>query len=80
MHGPIQASNARRRLPPEKVAAVAMGLVSAAITVTWASLGMTSTSATVRDPWSHTELGSTATQYTATVPSHGVVMLKVFGS
>ena len=53
---------------------------SAAITVTWASLGMTSTSATVRDLWSHTDLGSTATQYTATVPSHGVTMLNVVGS
>ena len=53
---------------------------SASITVTWASLGMTSTSATVRDLWSHTDLGPTATQYAATVPSHGVVMLKVVGS
>jgi Alpha-galactosidase len=53
---------------------------SASITVTWASLGMTSTSATVRDLWTHTDLGPTATQYTATVPSHGVVMLKVVGS
>jgi alpha-galactosidase len=53
---------------------------SADIAVTWSSLGMTSTSATVRDLWSHTDLGSTATQYTATVPSHGVVMLKVVGS
>ena len=52
---------------------------SAAITVTWSSLGMTSTSATVRDLWSHTDLGPTATQYTATVPSHGVVMLRVVG-
>jgi alpha-galactosidase len=53
---------------------------SADITVTWTSLGMTSTSATVRDLWSHTDLGSIATQYTATVPSHGVVMLKVIGN
>jgi alpha-galactosidase len=52
---------------------------SAAITVTWSSLGMTSTSATVRDLWSQTDLGPSATQYTATVPSHGVVMLKVVG-
>jgi alpha-galactosidase len=49
------------------------------ITVTWSSLGITSASATVRDLWSHTDLGPTATQYTATVPSHGVVMLKVVG-
>jgi alpha-galactosidase len=52
---------------------------SADITVTWSSLGITSTSATVRDLWSHTDLGPTTTQYTATVPSHGVVMLKVVG-
>jgi alpha-galactosidase len=52
---------------------------SSDITVTWSSLGITSASATVRDLWSHTDLGSTATQYTATVPSHGVVMLKVVG-
>jgi alpha-galactosidase len=52
---------------------------SADITVTWASIGITSASATARDLWSHTDLGSIATQYTATVPSHGVVMLKVVG-
>jgi alpha-galactosidase len=53
---------------------------SADITVTWASLGITGSSATVRDLWSHTDLGPTATQYTATVPSHGVVMLRVVGN
>jgi alpha-galactosidase len=52
---------------------------SADITVTWASLGLTTSSATVRDLWSHTDRASTPTQYTATVPSHGVVMLKVVG-
>jgi alpha-galactosidase len=52
---------------------------SASISVTWTSLGITSASATVRDLWSQTDLGSVATQYSATVPSHGVVMLKVVG-
>jgi galactosylceramidase len=52
---------------------------SADITVTWTSLGLTASSATVRDLWSHADLASTPTQYTATVPSHGVVMLKVVG-
>jgi alpha-galactosidase len=52
---------------------------SADITVTWTSLGLTASSATARDLWSHTDLGSIPTQYTATVPSHGVVMLKVVG-
>ena len=36
---------------------------------------MTSTSATVRDLCSHTDPGSTAAQYMATVPSHKVAML-----
>jgi alpha-galactosidase len=55
------------------------GGAPADMTVTWAEVGLTSTSATVRDLWSHTDLGSTATQYKATVPSHGVVMLRVAG-
>ena len=34
--------------------------------------------ATVRDLWSHTDLGTFSGSYTASsVPSHGVVMLKV---
>jgi alpha-galactosidase len=53
---------------------------AASITVTWSSLGITSSSVTVRDLWSHTDLGSIATQYAATVPSHGVMMLKVIGN
>jgi len=52
---------------------------SADITVTWASLGITASSATVRDLWAHSDLGSISTEYKATVPSHGVVMLKVVG-
>ncbi len=51
---------------------------AADITVTWSSLGLTSTSATVRDLWAHADLGSVSDSYTATsVPSHGVVVLKV---
>ncbi|MES1171765.1 MAG: hypothetical protein ABUL77_00885 [Bacteroidota bacterium] len=50
------------------------------ITVTWAMLGLTSGSASVRDLWAKQDLGTMATKYTATaVPSHGVVMLKVVG-
>jgi alpha-galactosidase len=51
---------------------------AANITVTWSTLGI-SGSATVRDLWAKQDLGSMATQYTANVPSHGVVMLKVVG-
>jgi alpha-galactosidase len=34
-------------------------------------------SAQVRDLWAHRDLGSFAGSYTATVPKHGAVMLKV---
>jgi alpha-galactosidase len=55
-------------------------LKPADITVTWKDLGLTSTSAKVRDLWSHTDLGATANQYTArSIVSHGMVMLKVVG-
>jgi alpha-galactosidase len=52
---------------------------AADITVTWSSLGLTATSATASDLWQHTDLGVIADEYTATVPSHGVAMLKVTG-
>jgi alpha-galactosidase len=53
---------------------------TADIAVTWSSLGLTSTNATVRDLWSHNDLGGMANGYTAkNVPSHGVVMIKVSG-
>jgi alpha-galactosidase len=47
------------------------------ITVTWTSLGINSGMATVRDLWANADLGSVATQYTASVASHAVVLLKV---
>jgi alpha-galactosidase len=52
---------------------------AADITVTWAELGLTTTSALVRDLWLQADVGVVADQYTATVPSHGVVMLTVTG-
>jgi alpha-galactosidase len=51
---------------------------AAAMTAQWAALGLPAGQAQVRDLWSHTDLGSFADSYTAaSVPSHGVVMLKV---
>jgi alpha-galactosidase len=52
---------------------------AADITVAWSDVGLSSTSALVRDLWSHTDLGATATEYKARVPPHGVAMLKVVG-
>jgi alpha-galactosidase len=54
---------------------------SASITVQWSALGLPAGNATVRDLWSHTDLGSFSGSYTATaIPSHGVAMLKIVGS
>jgi alpha-galactosidase len=52
---------------------------AADMTVAWSDIGLTSTGATVRDLWTHQDLGVVPTQYTTTVPSHGVAMLKVVG-
>jgi alpha-galactosidase len=47
------------------------------ITVTWNSLGLAASSALVRDLWLRADVGVVPDEYTAAVPSHGVVMLKV---
>jgi len=60
------------------VALLNRGSGTASITVQWSALGIPTGAATVRDLWSHTDLGSFTGSYTASsVPSHGVVMLKV---
>jgi alpha-galactosidase len=60
------------------VALLNRGTGTASITVQWSALGIPTGPATVRDLWSHTDLGSFSGSYTASsVPSHGVVMLKV---
>ena len=46
------------------------------ITVNWSKIGI-SGSASVRDLWSHTNVGSFNGSYTANVAGHGVVMLKI---
>jgi alpha-galactosidase len=60
---------------------VAVGLFNrgetpANIVVRWADLGLAGSPA-VRDLWAHKDLGPVAGQYSATVPSHGVVLIKV---
>jgi alpha-galactosidase len=49
------------------------------VTVNFQEAGL-GDSATVRDLWSHRDLGAVKGEYTATVPSHGVVMVKLTGS
>ncbi|MGE5786038.1 MAG: glycoside hydrolase family 27 protein [Myxococcales bacterium] len=65
------------------VAAVLLnrGTASASITAQWSQLGIPTGAATVRDLWSHTDLGSFTGSYAASaVPGHGVVMIKVTSS
>jgi alpha-galactosidase len=51
---------------------------AASMTVQWTTIGIPAGAATVRDLWSQKDLGSFTGSYTATsVPSHGVVVLKV---
>ena len=52
---------------------------TAIISVKWSDLNLEG-SATARDLWTKTNLGSKATDYSVSVPSHGVVMLKVVGT
>ncbi|GHO43513.1 alpha-galactosidase D [Ktedonospora formicarum] len=53
---------------------------AANITVNWNTIGLSNASATVRDLWAHADKGSFTGSYTANVPSHGIVMLKIVGS
>ncbi|MBN2084696.1 MAG: glycoside hydrolase family 27 protein [Anaerolineales bacterium] len=50
---------------------------AAEITVKWAELGLPDGPAKVRDLWMRTDLGTFASGYTASVPSHGVVLIRV---
>jgi alpha-galactosidase len=51
---------------------------AASITVKWTDIGIPAGAATVRDLYAQKDLGSSTDSYTATsVPSHGIVMLKV---
>ncbi|WP_416981960.1 ricin-type beta-trefoil lectin domain protein [Streptomyces sp. T028] len=52
---------------------------AANITVRWSDLGLTGASATVRDLWSRSDVGSYSTSYTQSVPAGGSVMLTVTG-
>lgn len=63
---------------------VAVGLFNrgddtAQITADWNALGISAKSPKVRDLWMHKEVQAGSGHYTATVPKHGVVLLRVSG-
>lgn len=55
------------------------GTAPATVTVKWADLGLKSAPKKVRDLWAHHDIkpSKSKQEYSATVPSHGVVMLRV---
>ncbi|HEX7023853.1 MAG TPA: glycoside hydrolase family 27 protein, partial [Gemmatimonadales bacterium] len=52
--------------------------VPSTITADWGRVGLKTRKARVRDLWAHTDSASVESRYTAAVPSHGVVMLRVW--
>jgi alpha-galactosidase len=51
---------------------------AANITVHWSDIGLAACSARVRDLWAHSDLGLFTNHYTANVPAHSVVMIKIW--
>jgi alpha-galactosidase len=47
------------------------------INATWDSIGLTRRKVQARDLWKHSDVAVTADGYSATVPAHGVVLLKL---
>jgi alpha-galactosidase len=52
------------------------GAATAKITAKWSDVGVTGSHA-VRDLWAHKDLGKMADSFSADVPSHGVVMVRI---
>src|SRR5450432_1926200 len=68
----LSGSNARA------VALLNRNAAAASISVTFGEIGLSSGAASVRDLWQHAELGTFNGSYTAaSVPNHGVVMLRI---
>jgi chitodextrinase len=66
----------------QQTGAVAVALFNrssstASITANWSAIGIAAGSATVRDLWARTNVGSFTNSYAASVPSHGTVLIKV---
>jgi alpha-galactosidase len=53
-----------------------LGEEEAPATVTWAQLGLAETH-NVRDLWRQSDLGKFSNQFQASVPRHGVVLIKI---
>jgi alpha-galactosidase len=61
----------------QAVALFNRGSEAAEITVHWSDLGLKSAPPRARDLWGHKDLNLSGQQYTAAVPPHGVVFLRL---
>ena len=61
----------------QAIALLNRGKVPADMHVHWSEAGPKGGAATVRDLWSHAEGPAQPDEYSATVPAHGVVMIRV---
>jgi hypothetical protein len=50
---------------------------TATVSVNWQDIGFTGSSASVHDDWSHADMGTFATGYSVSLPTHGTTLLKV---
>jgi alpha-galactosidase len=67
---------------PLQGGSIAVGLFNKAdqpqdVTVQWSDVGMTGKTLQVRDLWKHADVPTSGPSYTASVPAHGVVLLRV---
>jgi len=56
------------------------GSAAATIAVDWNAIGLTLGSATVRDLWARADRGTFSNQYNASVPPHGLALLRIVGA
>jgi len=75
----VWAKNTNGKLSKERaVVLFNRSNATATMSVKWKDLDLLG-AASVRDLWLHSDLGTMDSMYTSSVPSHGVVMLKVVG-
>ncbi|AXC11561.1 Alpha-galactosidase precursor [Acidisarcina polymorpha] len=79
---PVKSGDLETWIKPLADGSVAVGVVnlgssSAAATVKARDLGLTGEVKTARDVWSHTDVSFKGNTYTATLPSHGALLLRV---
>ena len=70
---PLRGSGARA------VGLLNRSAAAATMTVSFAQIGLAPGSAAVRDVWSRSDLGRFTTSFSASVPSHGIALLRIVG-